>query len=227
MHLLSIGHALPFTTTVGVTTLSLEEVVAIQDLASFDYIVIHGGDGTIRRVMKALQDYPSLPPFILHPTGSFNVVAKYHRVPSLEETIKRLEREEPLSLAPQKLYRLNSEVFLFSAGNMGDLQHIFVSETLRFGYLKQGMLKYLIVFLFLLPFHLMMTPWMLLSKRRFFIFTPLSFIKKFGSFYGKVQPLTIDLDNHYNFIELDGDVVMVESSILEIDEKRTIEIVVA
>ena len=71
-----------------------------------------------------------------------------------------------------------------------------------------------------------MTPFMLMSKRKFFIFTPAKFIPKFGSFYGKVKDMEIDLDNSYNHIELDGDVVTIEEQILQISPAGNIDIVV-
>ena len=108
---------------------------------------------------------------------------------------------------------------------MGDLQHIFLSETLRFGLLEKGMTKYLLSAFFLFPVHLIMTPFMLLSKKRFFIFTPLYFVKKFGSFYGEVKEMTIHLENHHNLIELDGDIVTIEASQLTISPLSTIKIV--
>ena len=109
---------------------------------------------------------------------------------------------------------------------MGDLQHIYLSETLRFGLLKNNMGKYILALLFLLPLHLIMTPFMLLSTNRFFIFTPVPFIKKFGSFYGEVKEMTIELENSYNHIELDGDIVTIEESILHIKPVGSIDIVI-
>ncbi len=109
---------------------------------------------------------------------------------------------------------------------MGDLQHIFLSETLRFGILKHGIAKYILAVIFLFPVHLIMTPFMLLSKRKFFIFTPASFITKCGSFCGKVtEEIRIDLDNGYNHIELDGDVVTIAESTILIKPLGSIEIV--
>ena len=62
-----------------------------------------------------------------------------------------------------------------------------------------------------------MTPFMLLSPRRFFVFTPAKFVSKFGSFYGRVEKeVSIDLENNYNLIELDGDVVTIEESVLRV-----------
>ena len=87
------------------------------------------------------------------------------------------------------------------------------------------MLKYILAFLFLLPLHLIITPFMLLSSNRFFIFTPASFIKKFGSFYGEVKEMTLELEDNYNHIELDGDIVTIEERILHIKPAGVIQIV--
>ncbi len=117
-------------------------------------------------------------------------------------------------------------MFLFSAGNMGDLQHIFLAETLRFGILKKGMAKYFLAIFFLLPLHLIITPFMLLSPRRFFIFTPARFIPKIGSFRGEVVEMSINLENNYNLIELDGDIVTIQESTLEIKPAGFMRVVV-
>ena len=144
---------------------------------------------------------------------------------NLHLLLEQLSKGHTPQTKAHKYYKLNHEVFLFSAGNMGDLQHIFLAETLRFGILKKGMFKYILAVLFLLPFHIVMTPFMLMSKRKFFIFTPASFISKFGSFYGKVENMKIDLENGYNHIELDGDIVTIKESILDISYAGTLDIV--
>ena len=205
-----------------------ESALATQtDLETFSYIIINGGDGTIRRVIKTLHSITHNATFILNPTGSFNVIAKLHKVPKLDKIFQKLEQDETLQTEQHQYYSLNHEMFLFSAGNMGDLQHIFLAETLRFGILEKGIAKYVLAVLFLLPVHLIMTPFMLLSKRKFFIFTPASFISKFGRFYGKVKEMEIDLQNGYNHIELDGDVVTITESILHIKPAGDIDIVIA
>ena len=214
MKILSIGKTLHHD-KINIISIELSKLSSQHDIETFDYIIINGGDGTIRRVLKQIH-HLTLPPFILNPTGSFNVIAKMHRVPKVEKVLDSLANQQTPNIQTQKVYRLNDEVFLFSAGNMGDLQHIFLSETLRFGLLKNGITKYILAALFLFPIHLIMTPFMLLSPRRFFIFTPASFIKKFGSFYGKVEEIRIDLENGYNHVELDGDVVTIEESVLHI-----------
>jgi len=223
MKILSIGKTLHHG-KIDIISIELSKLSLQHDIETFDYIVINGGDGTIRRVLKQIH-HLTLPPFILNPTGSFNVIAKMHRVPKVEKVLDSLANQQTPNIQTQKVYGLNDEVFLFSAGNMGDLQHIFLSETLRFGLLKNGIAKYILAVLFLFPIHLIMTPFMLLSPRRFFIFTPASFIKKFGSFYGKVEEITINLENTYNHVELDGDVVTIEESVLHIKPVGSVQIV--
>jgi len=223
MKILSIGKTLHHD-KIDIISIELSKLSSQHDIETFDYIIINGGDGTIRRVLKQIH-HLTLPPFILNPTGSFNVIAKMHRVPKVEKVLDSLANQQTPNIQTQKVYGLNDEVFLFSAGNMGDLQHIFLSETLRFGLLKNGIAKYILAVLFLFPIHLIMTPFMLLSPRRFFIFTPASFIKKFGSFYGKVEEITINLENTYNHVELDGDVVTIEESVLHIKPVGSVQIV--
>ncbi len=196
------------------------------EIGSYDYIIISGGDGTIRRTLKLLYKEPTIPPIIINPTGSFNVIAKLHRVSSLDRILEKIANSRDIVTKSHQFYTLNSELFLFSAGNMGDLQHILLSETLRFGFLYGGIFKYILALVFLLPIHIVMTPFMLLSSQRFFIFTPFSMISRIGSFYGRVESIDIDLQNHYNLIELDGDVVMIEQSKLSIQRAGVIDIVV-
>jgi len=226
MKILSIGTKIE-DNRFDIITLSFGELTNLETLEGFDYILISGGDGAIRRIIKTLHHKNFiLPPFILNPIGSFNVIAKVHRVPDYTKVLDTLATNEEPTINTQAYYGLNNEVFLFSAGNMGDLQHIFLAETLRFGLLKKGLGKYLLAGLFLFPVHLIMTPFMLLSPRRFFIFTPASFIRKFGSFRGKVEEeFTIDLENTYNLIELDGDVVTIEETLLSIKPLNNIQIV--
>jgi len=224
MRILSVGKELtyPGLSIDSITTSSLPEH---HDIEQYDYVIINGGDGTIRRVLTQLHTLSRKPIFILNPTGSFNVVAKIHRAPKIERVLAQLASGKEPKTQKHHLFKMNDEIFLFSAGNMGDLQHIFLSETFRFGWLRHGILKYILAALFLLPAHLVMTPFMLMSKTRFFIFTPLRFIKKLGSFYGEVQEIDIDLDNEYNMIELDGDIVNVKGRHLTIRKAGHIRVV--
>lgn len=215
MKILSIGKVLYYE-GLDITSVETSSLSQLTHLEAYDYIIINGGDGTIRRVLKRLKDFNTLPTFILNPTGSFNAVAKLHRIPKIDQVLKALSNQEKIETDKHHFFTLNHEIFLFSAGNMGDLQHIFLSETLRFGLLEHGLFKYILSFLFLLPVHLIMTPFMLMSSKRFFVFTPARFIKKFGSFYGEVNEININLDNDYNMLELDGDLVTIHGKNLKI-----------
>jgi len=224
MKILSIGKTLHHD-ELDITSIDTSSLPEHHDIELYSYIIINGGDGTIRRVLKQLYDLAHIPIFILNPTGSFNVVAKIHRAPKIETVLDALVNGKTPKTQKQHIYKLNDEIFLFSAGNMGDLQHIFLSETLRFGLLRHGILKYILAVILLIPAHVIMTPFMLLSKSRFFIFTPLRFIKKFGSFYGEVKELTIDLDNEYNMLELDGDIITVHGRHLHIKQAGSVPVV--
>jgi len=224
MRILSIGKTI-YHDKLDITSIEASSLVEHQDIELYKYIIINGGDGTIRRVLKQLHTLNNMPIFILNPTGSFNVVAKIHRAPKIENVLNTLANGKNPKTQKHHIFKLNDELFLFSAGNMGDLQHIFLSETLRFGLLRHGILKYILAVILLMPAHVIMTPFMLLSKSRFFIFTPLRFIKKFGSFYGEVKEISIDLDNEYNMLELDGDIVTVHGRHLHISQAGNISVV--
>jgi len=224
MRILSINKTFHYD-GLSITTIQESELATLENIEEYTYIIINGGDGTIRRVIKTLHHLEHTASIILNATGSFNVIARLHRVPKLDHVLQSLSQNITLETTLQSYYSLNDEMFLFSAGNMGDLQHIFLAETLRFGILKNGMAKYVLAVLFLLPLHLILTPFMLLSKRKFFIFTPASFIAKFGSFYGRVENIEIDLANGYNHIELDGDIVTIEEQTLHIQKIGEITIV--
>ncbi|SFV58168.1 hypothetical protein MNB_SV-10-1404 [hydrothermal vent metagenome] len=224
MRILSIGKETEHK-DLKIDSIALSSLKEHHDIERYDYVIINGGDGTVRRVLNQLHSLDAVPTFILNPTGSFNVVAKIHRAPKISTVLDRLGRGETLRTQKHHLFKMNEELFLFSAGNMGDLQHIFLSETLRFGWLKHGMFKYILAVIFLFPVHVIMTPFMLMSSTRFFIFTPLRFIKKFGSFYGEVREVDIDLDNDYNMIELDGDIVNVKGRHLRIRQAGNVRVV--
>lgn len=211
---------------IDIHTISFSQLATLNDIQSYDYIIIHGGDGSIRRTVKVLHSMTHNATFILNPSGSFNVIAKQHKVPKLEKLLEDLVNDVPIKYNTQDYHSLNDEIFLFSAGNMGDLHHIFLAESLRFGFITKGMFKYVLAVLLLLPVHLLLTPFMLMSRQKFFIFTPLRFIKKFGSFYGEVKEIEIDLKNDYNIIELDGDIVTITQSVLKIKKEGHITIAI-
>ena len=224
MQILSIGKEISYN-GLDITSIDISEITQQHDIEQYDYVIITGGDGRIRRTLQQLHDMERIPTFILNPTGSFNLVAKIHQTPKIEEVLERLAGGEEPNREKHHLFKLNDELFLFSAGNMGDLHHIILSETMRFGWIEHGPFKYLLAVLLLLPAHIILTPFMLMSPKKFFIFTPFRFIKRFGSFYGEVREMTIDLNNHHNLIELDGDVVTIEDNLLHIRPVGYIEVV--
>jgi len=129
-----------------------------------------------------------------------------------------------LKIKKQDVYKLNSHIFLFSAGNVFDALHIHFSEILRIGFLRKGVLKYVISAILLSPIILLTFPFLLLSKKRFFIFTPLKSFN-FFNFYTHIDSLEIDLKNGYNLVEIDGDLIILEESFIKIKKIGSVDIV--
>ena len=138
MQILSIGKTFQHD-SLNIVSIGLSELASQTNIDAYKYIIISGGDGSIRRVLKQIYNFKKQPMIILNPTGSFNVIAKLHRVPKVEEVLQKLAENKSINTQAQKIYKLNDEIFLFSAGNMGDLQHIFLSETLRDDARRNGM----------------------------------------------------------------------------------------
>jgi len=216
MKILSVDRKVTFD-GLDITSVDFGDLKTLPDIEQYNYIIVHGGDGAIRRVVQFFYHNQHNPKFIIDTAGSFNVISKINRLPKMEEVLDKLSNNQEVKKISQPIYKLNEEIFLFSAGNMGDLRHILISETLRLGIIKNGMIKYLISLIYLLPLHIIMTPFELLSKYRFFIFTPLKKIKKFGNFYGEVVPFVKNLGSSHNLIELDGDIVVFYQSTIKVD----------
>lgn len=212
MKILSVGKHIEFQNLEIVYT-SLGNINSIENISEYDYILVTGGDGTIRRTLKDIYhkfETSLIPPFIINPTGSFNVVAKIHRLQSFDKILSSISNNEHIKNITIPFYAIDKKIFLFSCGNSSDVAHIFLSEVLRFGFLKTGLLRYIITSMLLLPFHLLATPFLLFSKSRFFVFTPLKF-KRFFNIYGQIDDsIEIDLKNYYNVLEFDGDLSVVK-----------------
>ncbi len=84
MNILSIGQDISHK-SLQITSITEAQLSTQEHIQDYDYIIVHGGDGTIRRVLKALQGISIKARFILNPTGSFNVIAKLHKVPKLKK----------------------------------------------------------------------------------------------------------------------------------------------
>lgn len=224
MKILSIGGTLTYQSK-DIDTIDFDAIDTI-DIDKYDYLVIHGGDGAIRRTVATLQGKISLPPIIINPTGSFNIIAKYYRIKDPNSIVANLFASHSPTTRIHKTYTLNDNLFLFSAGNMFDAQHIAIAESLRFGWLKNGWLKYALSFIFLLPLHLTLLPWFLWSKKHFFIFTPLANMGNMGNIYGNPSSMTIDMPSEYNLLELDGDILIIADKKAVIKEALEIKIVI-
>ncbi len=213
--------------------ISNAEVIAVDEkafdnisLQNIDYVIISGGDGLLRRIIeKIINKGKERPTVIIDAQGSFNVIAKRYMIPKLEKVLQKLENNEALQKRNLDVYRLNNHIFLFSAGNLTDALHIHLSEILRVGFLKKGALRYLISGLFVLPITILTFPFLIFSKKRFFIFTPFKLIN-FKNHYTKIKQLHFDIQNEYNILEIDGDLVILQERFIDIKKLDEIEIVV-
>ncbi len=213
--------------------ISNAEVIAVDEkafdnisLQNIDYVIISGGDGLLRRIIeKIINKGKKRPTVIIDAQGSFNVIAKRYMIPKLEKVLQKLENNGALQKRNLDVYRLNNHIFLFSAGNLTDALHIHLSEILRVGILKKGALRYLISGIFVLPITILTFPFLIFSKKRFFIFTPFKLIN-FKNHYTKIEQLRFDIQNEYNILEIDGDLVILQERFIDIKKLDEIEIVV-
>lgn len=212
-----------------ITDINILQIETLDSIDGFNYLLITGGDGAIRRTLKSINERFGLlntPSLILNPTGSFNVVSKYYRIESFGTIIEKIANSQEPKIITVPVYAIDKKIFLFSAGNSGDVAHIFISEVLRFGYLQSGAFRYLLSILIMLPFHIFVTPFLLFSKRRFFIFTPFGFFNKFLNIYGRIDhDIEIDLENEYNVLEFDGDISVVKKRKITIKKIGNINII--
>jgi len=197
-----------------------------MELHDVDYIIVSGGDGLLRRIIQyIIFSGQKKPAIIIDAQGSFNVIAKKHLIPKLDKVITKIEAEEELKRKKQDVYKLNNHVFLFSAGNMHDALHIHLSEIFRVGFLRKGVAKYILSSLFVIPVAVITLPFLMFSKKRFFIFTPFKFFNLMN-LYTRVERLDIDLKNGYNLMEIDGDLIILEEPKITIKRIDDIDIVV-
>ena len=197
------------------------------DFSDVAYVIVSGGDGLLRRIIQyIIFSGQQKPKIIIHPKGSFNVIAKKLFVPKLDKVLQKLEAAQPLQTKKQDVYKLNDQVFLFSAGNLHDALHIHLSEMFRVGFLKKGMLKYIISTIFVLPLAIVTLPFLLFSKKRFIVLTVLRSFN-FMNFYTKIEKLHVDLGSEYNLLEIDGDLIFLQDRYIDIKLIDQVDIVVA
>jgi len=106
MKILSIGKELHHD-GLSITSIETSSLAEHHDIERYNYIIINGGDGTIRRALKQLHDLKHIPIFILNPTGSFNVVAKIHRAPKIEKVLDALANDETPKTQKHHLFNLS------------------------------------------------------------------------------------------------------------------------
>ncbi len=196
------------------------------DFSDADYVLVSGGDGLLRRIIEyIIFSGQTKPAIMIEPKGSFNVIAKKHFVPKIDKVLAKLEAGEELNKKMQDVYKLNKHVFLFSAGNLHDALHIHLSEIFRVGFLKKGVLKYLISTAFVLPIAIVTLPFLFFSKKRFIVLTVLRSFN-FMNFYTKIEELHVDLGSEYNLLEIDGDLIFLQDRYIDIKLIDQVAIVV-
>lgn len=197
----------------GTDPVSADDVRALDPAAlrRYDYVLVSGGDGLIRRVFEHCLQHGHRPSVIVDPCGTSNILANFLRLRSPETVLadlrlgKRRVREQPVR-------EIGGHIFLFSAGNFLDRIYMELAERLRVGPLRRHRLRYVLL-LALCPIALMAS-FAYLSKARFFVFD--------------VGFLRIALNVGARFegpqrVQLDGDVVELPRGVLGIASRGTAE----
>ncbi len=124
---------------------NFEEIDSIADYAkgiNIDWIIIAGGDGTIRGTIAALEKRNIMPYISVFPAGTVNLVAK--ELQQVLEPQKWIKRVKKGIVTPVYLGKANNEIFLTVAGvGFDSLVVDNVSETQKkllskFAYLWHG-----------------------------------------------------------------------------------------
>ena len=98
MNILSIGKKIQFN-PLNITFIELADLHTVENIEIYDYLIISGGDGAIRRTVKQLHTLPTpLPPVIINAIGSFNVIAKINTVPNIEDVLKILKHKKSFQI---------------------------------------------------------------------------------------------------------------------------------
>lgn len=201
-----------------------------NELKSFDLIIIGGGDGTIRRVIKRLHKHGLTDKIkiVINPKGTSNVLFNFWRCKNINSILNKIEKNEELEIEEKEFYLLNKKhVFLFSAGNSFDALYMHISEFLRISILNKSKFRYFFAFIFLAPFFILWLPFFMLSKNYFFIFTLLNFkIDNFFGLYSKVKELNFTLKDSHTIVQIDGDLVFIKTNELKIRQGGFISVVV-
>ncbi len=197
------------------------------DLTGYEYVIISGGDGAIRRLVEyCALNRIALPKLLIDAEGTFNVLAKRYRLPRVHDILDAIAEDKTVSCMDKNYYSVNdTHFFIFSAGNSIDKVYIILADVFRVGFLQKSKFRYGLSMLFLLPL-LVMLPLFMLHKKYFFVFDV--FEKQLPSFLNihfRPQKLRIRLASDYNIWQMDGDVVVVRSRKNSIKKAGTLAIV--
>ncbi len=209
--------------------ISEADLEKIDDTAEYDYVLISGGDGALRRCTAFLYNRNMLNKVkvIIHKRGTFNLLANMYKIKNVRKIAKKIEHGEELAVREIDLYSINGkEFFIFSAGNSLDVLYIHLSELFRIGFLRKSKFRYLLSFIFLLPSILILLPITLLNKKSFLLFLFFSpKIKKFFNIYFNVDSIELTPNEPKMLMQLDGDLAMIEANKIIIKKESTIKIV--
>ena len=181
---------------------------------SYDYVIVTGGDGLLRRVVswihRTIPHSDTSPVVLLNPKGTSNIYRKFHNCASIQQFQSYLKGTTSIKVKACPYYSLNDEIFLFSAGNSFDLACIKLSEKLR--PFLSGFSRYFCSGMIITPILFYYLAKQLLNSNIFFIFK-----LPFRQLKGRTIPQNGAVD-----FQLDGDIVHIPNSEqLKIEEKGT------
>eukprot|EP01022_Parablepharisma_sp_SALTPOND_P024208 TRINITY_DN53277_c0_g3_i1.p1 TRINITY_DN53277_c0_g3~~TRINITY_DN53277_c0_g3_i1.p1 ORF type:complete len:789 (+),score=28.01 TRINITY_DN53277_c0_g3_i1:656-3022(+) len=212
------------------------EVVSIKeselesvDIESFEYLLVSGGDGAIRRVVEFMAKKSiNMPKLIVDPEGTFNMIYKLYRIKDPKTILEKIANNESIEEIERNYFSVNSDhYFIFSAGNSLDMIYIILSDLFRVGFLVKSKLRYLFSIIFLLPLMVMMIPFFLVVKKYFLIFNGYDFkLKNILNIHLNPDEVRLELDSDYNIWQMDGDVVVVRSKSNHIKKAGRLKLII-
>lgn len=199
----------------GIEVFSVKDSeIASIELARYDYLIISGGDGAIRRCVEAIYKRgDKIPPIIINPEGTFNLICKAYGIKSPKEILEKAVKNQEIKFRMKEFFSVNDKhIFVFSAGNSLDMLYIVLSDLFRVGLIARSKIRYFFSIFFLLPLMLVAVPIFLFIKSYFFVFNIYKLgIKRFCNLYFDEQLIEIKSNSDYNIWQMDGDIVIVRS----------------
>lgn len=214
-----------------VVTIAETEVKKMEGLEEFDYVIVNGGDGTLRRTIERIHKRKNLekrPILIINPAGTFNVFFRVLKCENFEKIVEKIENNQPLCTDIRPYYSINNKkIFIFSAGNSLDVLYIACSELLRVGILKKSKMRYILSFLFLFPLILVTFPFFLINRHYYLVFSVVKLpFRRFFNMYFSLDKLSIDLKGTHTLMQLDGDTVIIKQGHIHVEQAGEVEVVV-